>query len=224
VALDAVHRLGDLSGEARTRGGLARAYRQLGSHEQAMTHLRELSILFQWLGDNNGQSRAHRSIAQILEDQHCYQEALDHAEQSLQLATDPAERASALNAVGWYHTQLGNYSQGLDYCEQSRDLHRDNGDYHSQAAVCDSLGVIHHQSGNYPAAISSFLQALNLFETAGERYKMADTLIRLSETHYAANDTHLACNALRRAESILSDLGHPRIREVQARLHGLDAE
>src|SRR5262249_559462 len=155
-------------------------------------------------------------IAQVLEDQHRFDEALGHAEQALQLADDRAGQADALNQVGWYHAQLGHYHQALDYSQQSLDLHQELGsDPHGQAAAWAPRRFAYPHLDDHPAATSSYGQAVALFETAGDRYKQAETLIRLGRTHQAAGDTEMARDTLEEAEMILNELDHPDTRIVR---------
>lgn len=222
IALNAVQRLGDRDGEARTRGGLGRAHRRLGSYDDALTHFQELRHLFELLGNTSGQARAHRSIAQIHEDQSRYHEALHHAEQALALADDPLGQAGALNQMGWYHAQLGNYQQALYHSETALDLYKKvNGEPHGEAAAWDTCGFAHHHSGHHPVAISCYNQAVHLFELAGDRYKTAETLDRLAETHRSTGSTDTARQTWQKAIAILNELGHPKADEIQDKLSTL---
>ena len=42
-------------------------------------------------------------------------------------------RARELNAVGWFHAQLGDYEQGLACCQEALDVQREIGDLFGQA-------------------------------------------------------------------------------------------
>jgi tetratricopeptide (TPR) repeat protein/transcriptional regulator with XRE-family HTH domain len=219
IALAAVQRLGDQDGEARTRGGLGRAYRRLGSYENALTHFRELRRLFEMLGNADGQARAHRSIAQIFEDQGHYREALQHAEHALTLANNPVGQAGALNQVGWYHALLGDYQKALDYSGTSLDRYKEvDGEPHGEAAAWDTHGFASYHNGDYQAAISSYSRAVDLFEAAGDSYKMAETLDRLAETRVSTGNTKIAHDTWKRASEILKELNHPKAEEIHNKL------
>ena len=67
------------------------------------------------------------TIAALLERQGRYPEALEHAQQALDLfraAGHHVGEGRALNAVGWLHAQLGDYPRALTCCQQALDLQR----------------------------------------------------------------------------------------------------
>ena len=104
LALDALGRLDDRAGQARTHRDLGRALAQLGHHEDAAAHLGRALALYEELGDDGGQARTHHSLGWLLLAQHRYEEALDHCEQEVALFTRVGDRvwqARALNACGW---------------------------------------------------------------------------------------------------------------------------
>jgi hypothetical protein len=220
-ALLAAQRLDNLDGQARTHGALGRAYRRQGHYEEALVHFTILLDIFKQLGNTGGQARAHRSIAQIREDQGRNIVALHHAEQALRLTADPIGRAGALNQVGWYQAQLGNYELALDNCLDALNLYqKHSGDSHEQAAAWDSIGFIQHHLKGYTEAIHCYTQAITLFDTAGDQYKKAETLLRLGETHQAAGRSEIAHDIWQQAWVILSNLGHPKADEAYAKIHG----
>jgi hypothetical protein len=67
IALKAARRLGDLDAQARTNGGLARAFLRLRLYEESLHHAQATHDLFEKLANPNGQANAHRSAAQALE-------------------------------------------------------------------------------------------------------------------------------------------------------------
>ena len=151
-------------------------------------------------------------------------EALDHAQQALDLyraAGHRAGQADALNAVGWYHALLGDHQQALTYCQQALALLQELGDRYGQADTWDSLGYAHHHLGHHSQAVACYQQALDLFRELGDRYDEADTLAHLGDTHHAAGDPDAARDAWQQALTILDELDHPDAGQVRAKLGGL---
>ena len=125
VALDALGRLGDRAGQARTHRDLGRALVQLGHHDDAAAHLNSALALYQELGDDSGQARTHHSLGWLMLSENRYAEALDHCEQEVALFTRAGDRlwqARALNACGWVHAQLGDHERALAVCQQALSL------------------------------------------------------------------------------------------------------
>ncbi|MEK8106642.1 tetratricopeptide repeat protein [Micromonospora sp. M12] len=97
----------------------------------------------------------------------------------------PRREASARNAVGWAHAQLGQYAPALAHCREALALLRTTGDRHGEANTWDSLGFIHARLGDHRAAVRCFRRAIGLYRRVSDRYDEADTLSRLGESRQA---------------------------------------
>jgi hypothetical protein len=69
----------------------------------------------------------------------------------------------------------------------------------------------------------SYREAVAMFREVGDRYNEADTLTRLGDAHLLAGDPSGAGQSWRAALEILTDLDHPNVLEVRAKLDRLDA-
>ncbi|MGI5404322.1 tetratricopeptide repeat protein [Streptomyces sp. CA-135486] len=77
--------------------------------------------LFGELGSHAGQ-RTRQHLARMSAAQGSYQQALDHAHQSLdhyRAADDRAGQSAALNHIGWLRAQLGDHHHALAHCRQA---------------------------------------------------------------------------------------------------------
>ncbi|MGC5330401.1 BTAD domain-containing putative transcriptional regulator [Micromonospora sp. DT62] len=224
TALSAARDAGDKDGQAHLHRGLARAYFRLGRHDEAHTHLRVALTLCEELGDPVAEARVHGGLGFILNQRGRHRESLPHLRRALGLyarAGHPDGYAESLNALGWSHALLGNHHQTLVYCHQALTLMGRLGDCHGQANVWDSLGYAHHHLGHHGRAIECYRQALQLFQHTGERYLRAETLVRLGDALLAAEEPGRANAAWADALCVLSDLGHPDIDLVRARLRSV---
>src|SRR5204863_5711972 len=94
-----------------------------------------------------------------------HRQALAHATSTLDLARsldDPVWESDALNAVGWYHAQLGQHQQAVGYCRQALALSRQHGYRECEAATLDSLGYIADSTGDHTAALDHYGQVLTM--------------------------------------------------------------
>jgi tetratricopeptide (TPR) repeat protein len=136
-------------------------------------------------------------------------------------ARHPTGEARALNAIGWFHTRLGDYEKGLHYCELALDLQRETGDQFHQADTLDSLAQAHRNLGQHREAIAYLREAIDLYRDFGDRFDEAETLISLGDSYRVVGDHDSARTSWERALSILDQLGHPEAEHVHTLLKGL---
>jgi CHAT domain-containing protein/Tfp pilus assembly protein PilF len=82
-------------------------------------------------------------------------------------ANDKAGEASAITALGLWHSRTGEDDRAIEMHRQALEIFRVIGDRHSQAISLNALGQSHHNLGEYPIAIDEFKQALRLFQGIG---------------------------------------------------------
>jgi tetratricopeptide (TPR) repeat protein len=221
LALDALGRLSDVDGQARTRRDLGRALAQLGHHEEAAAHLTQALALYEVLGDDAGQARTHHSLGWLMLAQHRYAEALEHCEREVALFTRAGDRlwqARALNASGWVLAQLGDHDRALAVCRQALSLLEGEGDRHGEAGTWDSIGYVHHQRGDLTEAVHCYSKALAIYRDLGDRGSEGSVLIHLGDSQHAAGDPDSAERSWTRAESLLRPMDHPDADVARARL------
>lgn len=221
VALAAARRLGDDAAQALALRSAGEALIQLGSWQDARSHLLDSLTMYGNLRDDAGQASCHCSMAQLSGSQGDHARALYHAQHALRLyraAGDLAGQASALNGVGWDYALLGNNQRALRYCNKALELHRGAGNRFGEAMTLDSLGFCYHQAGRHGEAIMFYQQALGAYADIDDRYCRANTLIRLGETHQASGNLQAAHDNWQQAAKILDDLHHHDAEAVRARL------
>ncbi|HEU4426727.1 MAG TPA: tetratricopeptide repeat protein, partial [Pilimelia sp.] len=225
AALAAAKRLADPTAQGYAHRYLARAYTQLGRHDDAHTHLQHSLDLSAQAGDQTGQAHTHRHLALVWARQGRHSEALHHARQALDLyraAGHQQGQAETLNAVGWYHAQLRDHQQTLAHCQQALALYKELSDRNGEAGTLDSLGYAHHHLGHHQQAIAYYERALDLRRDLGVRYFEAETLTHLGDTHHAAANIEAARDAWQDALTILEELDHPDAYQVRTKLHDLN--
>jgi len=224
AAVAAAHRRSDVPAQAKAHRLLARAYSRLGRLDDAHTHLRQALDLHPAFDDPVERAHTHLTSGYISELQGRYPQALDHAHQALDLYRATGRRlgqAKALNAIGWDHALLGDHRQALDYCHQALLVHQELGDRLAQASTWDTIGYAHHHLGQLQQATTCYEQALNLCRQCGDRYNEAEVLTHLGDNHGAAGDLDAARVAWHEALDILTELNHPSVDGLRARLHRL---
>jgi DNA-binding SARP family transcriptional activator/tetratricopeptide (TPR) repeat protein len=221
AAVEAARRTADRPAQAQAHRLLANAYSNLRRYVETHANLRHALGRFEELGDDAGCAHVHLDIALLFDRQGQPAQALPHALRSLELyrvAGTGLQQAVALNAIGWYHSQLGEHRDAVGYCEQALALSAEAGSQYGQANTWDSLGYAHHHLGEHRRAAACYTEALALFRAIGDRHAEGIVLAHLGDTHDASGDATAARDAWRAAQAILDDLAHPEAAALRAKL------
>lgn len=221
AAVAAAQRLTDPTAQARAHYDLAHAYVRLSLVDDAHDQLRHALDLATQIGDPTEQANAHYGLAEVWRLHGHHARALRHAQQSLQLFRAAGHRRGlpmGLNAVGWYHAQLGDYQQAITFCRQALTRFQELDDHEGQAATWDSLGYAQHRLGQYDRAITSYRHALHLYRNLGHRNNEANTLNHVGDIHHAMGNHHAAHTSWQQSLTILDDLSHPDADQLRAKL------
>ncbi|MFJ8105886.1 BTAD domain-containing putative transcriptional regulator [Streptomyces sp. NPDC096132] len=233
AAVDAARRLGDRTAQAHVHCGLAGATRDLGRIDEARVHAERAIELFTESGETRACTEAYLMLAWVQERQGDPEAALGAAQRSLAIrrehngrdADDDRGRmaiAFALNAVGWYHTLLGQNRQALDHCRQALALHQELGDDTNAAHTWDSIGHAHHDLGQYEQAVAAYRNALDLYQRGDFPGFVTGTLIRLGDTHLSAGQPGPARAAWTEGLELMQRLGHADTEPLHTKLRRLD--
>ena len=129
-------------------------------------------------------------------------------------------QARALNGIGWFHAKLGDYQQALPRCQKALAMLRELDDTVGAAYTMNSVAYIHRQLGDRHQAIACYQQALELFEISANP-KARGGAHPLGDIHDENGDVDAARARLAAGPEILSQLGHPDVEQVRAKLNGL---
>ena len=227
AAVASTRRVGDRPALAQAHRLLAGACSNLGDdrsngwYEEAHTNLLAALDLFTALGDDEGRAHTHFDIAMLFDRRRRPREALPHARQSLALyerAGSTLKQAVALNAIGWYHAQVGEHQEAIAFCRRALALSAQVGSAYGQANTLDSIGFAHHHLGEYEEAVDCYEQALALFGEIGDRHAAGIVLDHLGDTWGAADRPKDARDAWQRALALFEELGHSDADAVRQKL------
>lgn len=205
TAVRAAERANDPRGMSHSHHQLGRAYTKVGRFEAAQEHY-ERSLA---MDDGVSRIDLHRDLAWMWDLRERPDLALRHARTSLELsdgADDDAGRARALNAIGWYLVQEGDFAAAVAHCEQALVLHGRLGNRPGEAATWDSLGYARHHLGDHRTAIDCYRKALEITREINDRTNAAMILDHLGDAYRADGDLPAASNAWRQALLILTEM------------------
>jgi tetratricopeptide (TPR) repeat protein len=218
LGLSAAQRLDEPVAQAQAHRFLASAASHLNHLDLARIHLLRAFELAGHSADPTSQAHTQLLLSNLAARQGRNAEALDHAERALdryRAASHQAGQADALNSIGWYHAQLGNYARAITYCEQGLALCADD---IVAATTWDSLGYAHQHLGEHERAITCYRRAVELFGNLDARHDRAESLTRLADAQEAAGDPGAARESRLRALAIVDELDHPLADRLRAQL------
>lgn len=205
--LAAAEQLGDPEVLATVHRFLGRAYNRVGETKAGLEQLEHSLNCSASTGDVFGTADTHFALAVACQQQDDYQQVLAHAYAALRIYQEhakPVGEARMLNAVGWFHAQIGEHDKARPLCEQGLRMFQRLGDRDGEATVLDSLGYIAQQSGDHAAAVDYLRQALVVFAELGHAASEADTHLTLGKAHCALGQHHEAQASWQRALDLYS--------------------
>jgi DNA-binding SARP family transcriptional activator/tetratricopeptide (TPR) repeat protein len=221
TAVAAARRLGDWSAQAGAQRLLANAYSNLRTYDDALSHLKAALDLFDKHDDDAGRAHTHFDIALLYDRQARPADALPHAvlSRTFYRATgNQLGEAIALNAIGWYHCELGEYAEALEQCGQALAITRAAGSRYGEANTLDSIGYAHHHLGAYRDAIGAYRDAIEIFRQIGDSHAEAITLDHLADSLDSVGERAEARDVWRTALVLLEALDHPDAENVRDKL------
>jgi serine phosphatase RsbU (regulator of sigma subunit) len=114
---------------------------------------------------------------------HSPEEALQAGEKALELAQKikyPAGESDALNKIGIYYKQTGNYSKALDYYTRSADVSNKAGDTSGTNMCLNNMANVYKAMGEYPKALSILIQLEKSYAASYDTAGMADVILNMA--------------------------------------------
>ncbi|MFG6107278.1 tetratricopeptide repeat protein [Leptothoe sp. EHU-05/26/07-4] len=140
--------------------------------QEALEKLKQALIVYQEIGDRQGEGRALTGIGAIANNLGQYPQALDYLEQALVIIRETSDRASeggTLNNIGFTYDNLGQYPQALDYYEQALVILREIDDRAGEGGTLNNIGGVYRSLGQYPQALDYYEQALVILREIDDR-------------------------------------------------------
>lgn len=223
IAVASALRLDNRLAEAHARRMLARACARIDLLDEAAENLNRALVLYEAEGDSLSVTRAHISIAHMLEARGEYATALEHGLRALRIAeaiAHPVAAAAALQVVGWYRACLGDYSGALADSARALEMYRLTGNRHGEAGTLDTIAHCRLAMSDFAGAVAEYEKAVSIYREIGVRHDAAVALTGLGDAYSRTGAADQARQAWREALEILEDMGHDGASEVADRLAG----
>jgi len=170
------------------------------------------------LGDAGVQARAHRLLATAHTQLGQFEQANEHLERALGLATDPLVQAHTLMHLTFLLVQQERQHESLHHAQRALALYDSVGHRAGRAQALNAVGWIHARLGDHRQALIYCEQSLALQEELGERRGIVATLDSLGHVHFQLGDYELALSCHARALDLSRSLGM-RYEQAQALIH-----
>jgi tetratricopeptide (TPR) repeat protein len=118
-----------------------------------------------------------------------------------------AGRATLLVNLATLMISLGDYSQALDYLQQSLKIQREIGDKAGEGTTLNNMGTIAQARGDYATALDYLQQSLKIQQEIGDKAGVGTTLNNLSQIYQARGDYATALDYLQQSLKIQQEIG-----------------
>ncbi|MBH8562824.1 CHAT domain-containing protein [Nostoc sp. CENA67] len=165
---------------------------QIGQYKAALEFFQQALVIYQQIGDRNGEALSLNYIAIVERARGDYIQALKFYNQALNIFRELGDRlneGTALNNIGKVYEGLGQYPQALEFYQQALAIRRQVGDKSGEGFTLGDLGSINTNLGQYPQALNFFQQSLDIFRQIGDQRQEALTLNSIG-TYYRTIDQY----------------------------------
>jgi len=224
VAVAAATRLGEMLALAHSHYHLACAQALLLDYQASELHVRQSLAEFRELGDRGREAYALNGLAELLEQQSRYAEALElllDGLRTIRAVGHWTTQGALERSAGRLYALTGEYDQALAHCERALALFRKSCNPGEAAETLAGIGFIHRERGDLVKARSFYEQAVAASRELGELFGEARSLDGLGDTLLAAGDADTARAAWIAALKIVDDMSHPLADQLQAKIAGL---
>ncbi|MFF1791175.1 BTAD domain-containing putative transcriptional regulator [Kitasatospora sp. NPDC058243] len=174
-------------------------------HDGAVERLRLATELYEREGHLNGAAGSRLGLGFVFELQGRYHEALAEHEQALAFA-EAAKNTTlvvhALNNTADALMALDDVDAGLERLRAGRELAREHGLRHHEAAILSSIGTLFIRKRDHAEALTHLHEGLVLMRRSGFRTAEADTLARIGHAVLGSGDRTLAAEWFRKAQDV----------------------
>jgi tetratricopeptide (TPR) repeat protein len=120
-----------------------------------------------------------------------YQKAIEHHQQSLDIAREIGNRqgeGAALGNLGLCYYNLGDYQKAIEHHQQALDIKREICSRQGEGIALGNLGNCYNSLGDYQKAIEHHQQSLDIAREVGDRKGEGNALNNLGNCYYRLGD------------------------------------
>jgi CHAT domain-containing protein len=207
-ALQIFRALKNRQGEGAALGNLGGAYAALGNYAKAIEYSQQSLVIAREIKHRQSEGLALGNLGAAYLYLRNYAQAIEYTQQCLAIARELKDRngeGSALGILGGAYAALGNSAKAIEYLQQSLGIAREIKDRQREAFVLDLLEIVYrlpvvaqttdarqaegdrllqqgnqqYQTDQFPAALTSWQQALQIYRALKNRQREGAALVIL---------------------------------------------
>jgi tetratricopeptide (TPR) repeat protein len=139
-----------------------------------------------------------------------YQKAIDHHQQSLDIAREIGDRqdeGNALGNIGNCYSSLGDYQKAIEHYQRSLDIAREIGDRRGEGISLGNIGACYSSLGDYQKAINHHQQYLDIAREIGYRQGEGNALGNIGICYDSLGDYQKAIDHHQQSLDIAREIG-----------------
>ena len=140
-----------------------------------------------------------------------YQKAIEHLQQSLDIAREIGNRegeGNSLGNLGLCYYSLGDYQKAIEHHQQSLDISREIGNREGEGYSLNNLGLCYSSLSDYQKAIERHQQSLDIVREIGNRHGEGISLGNLGNCYYRLGDYQKAIEHHQQSLDIAREIGN----------------
>jgi tetratricopeptide (TPR) repeat protein len=161
---------------------IARSYRMLGMHTEALALLDQALTACRQAGDRSGEGAILDHIGQIYHDRGEYDTPLKCLEESLEISREIGDRSgegTTLNNISQIYHDRGEYDTALKFLDESLKISREIGDRSGEGVTLNNIGQIYSARGDFDIAQKRLEDSLKINLEIGDKMGLARALFNL---------------------------------------------
>ncbi|MDN4164313.1 tetratricopeptide repeat protein [Cytophagales bacterium LB-30] len=140
------------------------------------------------------------------------EKALSYAQEALQLAEKidyPRGQANALNNLGVYHRNRGNYELAIDYYVRALKMHESIENTDGIALTMGNIGNLYSLKGDYDKALEYYNKTLNLIEANPDTVRLISIYNNIGNVYFDLGNNLMAIDYYLRSLALYEKSNHP---------------
>jgi CHAT domain-containing protein/Tfp pilus assembly protein PilF len=207
------HRIGNISGEARSELLLGHSYNDLSELETAESAMHRALDLFNLASEKRGKTQALLAIAVVHRKTGEKQQALNlyqQARQQIEESGDIFTQAVLYNSLSYTYSRLGDLRTALDYEKMALAKHKAGGFLTRQATALGRMGGLYLSLGDFQNALTVLEQSLAIKRSLSNKRWEAYDLRNIGVVQEAMGKTAVAEDYFERALAFNRESGDKR--------------
>ena len=182
-------------------------------YDKALEYYQQASAVYQRIGELKGLVEVLQKMANVLQNQGKYKDALELLEGALKIAETHgfnSTKAHLYSALGIIYESKSNYKKALEVLQKGLEINKVLNDRFLEAKIFGNLGVVYQNLGQNKETLKSYSEALKITREIGDRRGEGVHLGRLGTIYQILGEYENALDSYEEALDITREIGDKR--------------